>query len=176
MKKYILILILVIYPQILILAQTPVQSYINTINEHGINKIEGNIINSSNEKIFLDKLNSYRKSYGLEPLIYDYNLELASKLQVMYEYTIDECTHENIYLPEIEDRIALTSYGYIGTVVENTLFAGTISEDDLDELILKLYKSSKSHNEALLMDYVKKVGSFSIFINNELYNFLLMTN
>lgn len=133
------------------------------------------VFNGADNQKLLKLLNDYREENGLPILKYNPKLDEASKLQVMYTYSIRESTHSNEYYPKIGDRVEKVGFSNWTVVNECSLYT-PLPKGDIEEGIIKQYQESPPHNSALLNENMKQIGFYTIYDGTNLYNVLVMTN
>lgn len=134
--------------------------YVPRVN--GVRKFDPSIVkNNCNRKEFLAMLNGYRAEYGLEPLVYDTDLEQAAKMQVTYMYEVGEDTHYNP-IGDLGDRVDMLGVYKFDRIRENCAYHPINHQDNVSRAILNGYIDSPPHNETLLNDVMESVGIYSI--------------
>lgn len=123
----------------------------------------------------IKRLNEYRASKGLHPLVLDQGLCKAADHQVQFELLSDSVTHYQYKdfpnfeeILEAEDRIKkfsgvetpryieITLGSYNGGV--NSQFLNPTYYDNHHDKIIEYFTMSKSHNMAMLQKEANKVG------------------
>lgn len=143
--------------------------------------------NYGNKYEFLRLINEYRVSKNLGTLSYDEHLEKAAQIQCEYNYSVhNEGGHDN---PTTNNRTVLnrvyqagykpkTSYpDYV--CKENCVVYFNIASNRLSSLegnILTAYKSSDSHNRAMLISTIEKIGYYTIYDGKDVYNIIVLAN
>lgn len=136
---------------------------------------------------FLRLLNDYRASKGLNSLKYDETLEKAAKLQCEYNYKLHNDgghINSNPNYTTVSNRVY--QVGYVSTNTypnyvckENCVVYLNVSEyrlSSIEKNILESYKSSNSHNLAMLKENIEKIGYFTIYDGTDVYNIIVMAN
>jgi uncharacterized protein YkwD len=135
-----------------------------------------------NSELLLQRLNQYRRSYGLSPLQRSASADRAANLQATYNLVHRAHGHFNPSYPTPGARLAAVGHKYEKTEElllynrENCIrMRGLTAEEiaNLDIYILNAYKGSRSHNTALLDKYPTKVGIASVHDGWEIQNTLL---
>ncbi len=136
---------------------------------------------------FLRLLNDYRSSKGLNQLKYDETLEKAAKLQCDYNYLQhNEGGHNNSNPNYTTPYNRVYKVGYIPNNAypnyvckENCVVYLNVANHRLNSIeknILESYKSSNSHNLAMLRENIENFGYFTIYDGKDVYNVILMAN
>ncbi|MGB1248862.1 MAG: CAP domain-containing protein [Chitinophagales bacterium] len=117
--------------------------------------------------------NQYRASKGLNPLTYNYNLQLSATIHSTQMYQHDFFNHTNKYnsnYKDLDDRADAASYTDYSELAEN-IYYGYIDLNDamtyaeIIEIVTQDFMASKGHNETLLTPSLEEFGCGVVFEN-----------
>lgn len=143
--------------------------------------------NYGNPKKFVQLLNQYRMNHSLPAVGYDPVVEQAAKIQCEYNnLDNNEGSHYNPKFHTCLDRLNHVNYksnkDYKSFYcVENAItFFGIYSNKNwllnIEQKILQAYIDSPINNNALLNPKIEKIGFYTIYDGEDIYNVLVLTN
>lgn len=120
------------------------------------------------DQIFINLINEYRKSIGLNTLTYDPLLDSACKVQCAWMGTVEKINHDigpharlEIIDPYYRDKVRQFSIAEncYGVLYENAKTSGIIGVFDSDiKCAFEIWKGSVGHNMAMLIPESTSIG------------------
>jgi uncharacterized protein YkwD len=131
------------------------------VNTPALTFIAGNAPDSEEQK-FLQLLNDYRRSNGVEPLVFDQHLFSSASWLAEDMAANNYISHTDSLRRTIPQRIQ--AFGYPGPRVGENIAGGfELAQDNLN-----IWQSDQIHKDNLLGKYYKKVGVGRYYMANSL--------
>ena len=155
--------------------------YLNDKIEDTVIRVDStSIINVGNIDELLYEVNKVRKENNLPPVKYDTLLEKAAYIQAIYNYKNNVRGHDHPDYDNVIDKVKET--GYKSDIewfycAENVTRSHNYNKsiDNIEEDIVQAYVNSPNHFKSLINSEVTKIGTYTIFKNNKLYNSLILS-